>query len=413
VSVVRLSPNRLPLRTLLKMKSLPEHIVTQAQQLDACCADIAASPQIAFDTEFVGEDTYVPDLCLIQVATPKNLYIIDPFHFDSLECFWKLLTDNQRLVIVHAGREEVRICNGAIGRPPTNLFDVQIAAGLLGMGYPLGYGPLVQTTLRKRLTKGETLTDWRRRPLTPDQIRYAYDDVRDLLAVWKKIDTRLTKYKRKEWAAEEFAAFIVRALQDGGEVERWRKLKGVSSLDARRLAIVRAVYEWREMIASQKNRPARTILRDDLIVEIAKRNPTADSEIASLRGLGRVDMTGIIDAVQRANDLSPEDWPEEAERDNDPFAVTIVASLLNVVLSDWCARQEITTSIASTTSDVKRLVRAYAKGEELPDDSQLARGWRKDHVLPVLLEVLEGRRALRVKSLQGQAPLEYGYAKPS
>ena len=75
-------------------------------------------------------------------------------------------TDPNRLVVVHAGREEVRICNGAIGKPPGNLFDVQIAAGLVGLGYPLGYGPLVQSVLRKKLTKGATLTDWRRRPLS-------------------------------------------------------------------------------------------------------------------------------------------------------------------------------------------------------------------------------------------------------
>jgi len=393
------------------MKPLPEYIVTDPDGVRACCADVAASPQVGFDTEFVGEDTYVPDLCLVQVATPNALYVLDPFDCGPLEEFWNLIVDPTRVVVVHAGREEVRICNGAIGRPPSTLFDVQIAAGLLGYGYPLGYGPLVQAVLRKRLQKGETLTDWRRRPLSQDQIRYAFDDVRDLLALWKRIDGRLTRLGRSAWAREEFASFTRRALMEGVEVERWRKMKGVSNLDGRRLAFLREVYHWREEAAAKRNRPARTILRDDLLVEIAKRAPRREDEITSLRGVGRVDLAGLMEAIDRARRLPEDQWPEEVERDNDPHAVALVASLLNVVLADWCAREELTTPLVATSADVRRLVRAAANGEPAPADSALTGGWRKDHVLPVLQEVLEGRRALRVKSLNGDAPLEYGHVR--
>ena len=394
------------------MKSLPEYIVTDPDGLRACCADVADSPQVGFDTEFVGEDTYVPDLCLVQVATPNALYVLDPFDCGPLDEFWNLMADPARVVVVHAGREEVRICNGAIGKPPANLFDVQIAAGLLGLGYPLGYGPLVQNVLRKRLQKGETLTDWRRRPLSQDQIRYAFDDVRDLLALWKKLDARLEKLGRSTWAKEEFASFIRRSLAEGGEVERWRKMKGVSNLDARRLAVLREVYLWREEAAAKRNRPARTVLRDDLIVEIAKRAPKTEEEITSLRGVGRVDLPGLMDAIERARRMPEAEWPAEAERDNDPHAVTLVSSLLNVVLADWCAREGLTTPLVATSADVRRLVRASANGEPPPADCGLTHGWRKEHVLPVLREVLEGRRALRVKSLEGDAPLEYGHVRP-
>jgi ribonuclease D len=314
-------------------------------------------------------------------------------------------------VVVHAGREEVRICHGAIGRPPGNLFDVQIAAGLLGFGYPLGYGPLIQAVLRKRIQKGETLTDWRRRPLSQEQIRYAFDDVRDLLAVWKKIDARLAKLGRAGWAREEFETFVRRSLMEGAEVERWRRLKGVTNLDAKRLAVVREVYLWREEMAARKNRPARTVLRDDLVVEIAKRSPKSADEVQSLRGVGRIEVGGLMEAVERARKLAPEEWPEESERDNDPHAVALVASLLNVVLADWCARQELTTPLVATSADVRKLVRATAAGQPPPTDCGLTAGWRRDHVLPVLTEVLEGRRALRVKSLEGDAPLEYGHVR--
>src|SRR5262249_34900150 len=254
------------------MKPLPEYIVTDPGGVRACCDDVAASPHVGFDTEFVGEDTYVPDLCLIQVATPNARYVLDPYDCGPLDEFWNLMGDRRRVVVVHAGREEVRICNGAIGRPPGNLFDVQIAAGLLGLGYPLGYGPLIQAVLRKRLHKGATLTDWRKRPLSQEQIHYAFDDVRDLLAGWERMDAELTKLGRTEWAREEFDSFVRRSLMDGGEVERWRRLKGVANLDARRLAVVREVYRWREEAAAKRNRPARTVLRDDLVVEVAKRD---------------------------------------------------------------------------------------------------------------------------------------------
>jgi ribonuclease D len=305
----------------------------------------------------------------------------------------------------------VRICNGAIGKPPGNLFDVQIAAGLLGLGYPLGYGPLIQNVLRKRLAKGATLTDWRKRPLSQDQIRYAFDDVRDLLAVWKRLQAKLEKLGREEWAKEEFASFIRRALMDGGEVERWRKLKGVSNLDARRLAVVREVYLWRESVALRRDRPARTVLRDDLVVEIAKRLPETTDDISTLRGLGRADVGGILEAVERAAQQPRDQWPEEAERDSDSPAIALVASLLNVVLADWCGRHELTTPLVATSGDVRKLVRAAANRETPPADCGLTIGWRNEHVLPVLSEVLEGRRALRVRSLEGESPLEYGHVR--
>ena len=116
-------------------------------------------------------------------------------------------------------------------------------------------------------------------------------------------------------------------------------------------------------------------------------------------------------AVDRARHLPADQWPAEAERDNDPHAVALVASLLNVVLADWCARQQLTTPLVATSADVRRLVRAAAKGESPPADCGLTIGWRKDHVLPVLAEVLDGRRALRVKSLESETPLEYGHVR--
>src|SRR4051812_28066234 len=167
-----------------KRHALPEQLVTHPAQLAACLTHLAKAPLIGFDTEFVGEDAYRPELCLVQVATAEDLFVIDPFTCGPLDGFWELLLDKDRTTVVHAGREDVRMCFFQSGKPPANVFDVQIAAGLVGLTYPIGYAGLVNDLLGQRMTKGETLTDWRRRPLSPAQVRYAFDDVRFLLPAW-------------------------------------------------------------------------------------------------------------------------------------------------------------------------------------------------------------------------------------
>src|SRR5437764_8904361 len=182
------------------MPDVKEEVINTPEQLAQCCEYLATQKVLGFDTEFVGEDTYHPRLCLVQVATAQRLFLIDPLSVGPLDAFWKLVVDPTNLVVVHAGREEVRLCHLWSGQTPGNLFDLQIAAGLVGMIYPLGHGTLVHQVLGVQLAKGETLTEWRTRPLTRAQIRYAFDDVRYLLRVWEKLAARLEALGRTEWA---------------------------------------------------------------------------------------------------------------------------------------------------------------------------------------------------------------------
>src|SRR4051794_30933814 len=186
------------------MPEVQEVVVATPEELTECCGFLASCPRVGFDTEFVGEDTYHPRLCLVQVATPERLYLIDPLSAGPLDAFWKLLLDPARLVVVHAGREEVRLCRLWTGQVPANLFDLQLAAGLVGMVYPMGHGALVGQLVGAHLAKGETLTEWRHRPLTAAQVRYAFDDVRYLLRAHDKLTARLEKLGRIDWAREEF-----------------------------------------------------------------------------------------------------------------------------------------------------------------------------------------------------------------
>jgi ribonuclease D len=384
-----------------------EQIVTRPEELSPCCDYLASAGRFGFDTEFVGEDTYHPRLCLVQVATDERLFLIDPLTAGPLDAFWKLVVDPAYLVVVHAGREEVRLCQLWTGQQPGNLFDLQIAAALAGLAYPLGHGTLVHQLLRAQLAKAETLTEWRERPLTREQIRYAFDDVRYLLPLWRELASRLEKTGRADWAREEFARLAANAALDEPSTEKWRKLRGLGSLDRRRLAIVRELYHWREQKAAQTNRPARALIRDDLIVEIAKRGPVGERDLHVIRGLPRRDLGEILQAVERARQLRSEDCPVPAEREQDPPQVGLVANVLLAVLGDLCARMDLAPNFVAANQDIKSLVRARFACQPLPDSSLLTRGWRAQHILPELLAVLEGRRSIHVVDVAAEAPFGY------
>jgi ribonuclease D len=389
------------------MAQMREEIITHPEELARCCAELAQFPYFGFDTEFVGEDTYHPSLCLVQVATADGLYLIDPLTAGPLDAFWQLIVDPARVVVVHAGREEVRLCRLWTGRTPGNLFDLQLAAGLVGLAYPLGYGTLVNQVLGVQMAKGETLTEWRHRPLTTGQVRYAFDDVRYLLPVWQRLAAQLEERGRTEWAREEFARLAINAAPEEPALERWRKLRGLGSLDRRRLAIVRALYNWREETAAKTNRPTRAIIRDDLILEIARRNPTRERDLHVVRGLPRRDLDAILQTVAEARLLPIEDCPAIWGREQDPPQVGLVANVLTAVLGDVCARRSLAPNLVASTNDVKLLVRARFAGLPLPPESLLTTGWRRAHILPDLLAVLEGRRLLRIADVSADAPFDY------
>lgn len=393
------------------MDDLPEILVGTPDELARLCGKLAALPRFGLDTEFVGEETYHPRLCLVQIATDEGLYLVDPLAIPTLDAFWKIVADPAKQVIVHAGREEVRLCHLWCGQPPGRIFDLQIAAGLVGCTYPMGHGSLVGQLLRKTLAKGETLTEWRTRPLTKAQIRYAFDDVRYLLALWKKLSDKLQKLGRETWAEEEFAKMTASATPEepglAPGTDKWRKLRGAGSLDRRHLAGLRELYEWREGLAAQLNRPARAVVRDDLLVEIARRNPKNDRDLSTVRGIQKRFIPQMLDAIERARALPMDQCPEPFDRGQDPPQLTLIANVLNAVLADYCIRSEMAPNLAATSTEVKEIIRARMQGEVLPEESMLTRGWRAEFVLPTLLEFLDGRRGLKIENVRSETPFGY------
>ena len=392
-------------RRVLAGPDLPEQVVATPDAFRACLEHLRTTDCIGLDTEFVGEESYRPELCLIQVATPSRLLLIDPYSCGDLTPFWTLMLDPNRVVVVHAGREEVRMCWYAIGKPPAAIFDVQIASALVGYTYPIGYAGLVQEAIGARASKAETLTDWRRRPLSVNQIRYAYDDVRYLLPLWRGLSERLVRWNRTTWAAEEFEAFVRHSILDDPSIEKWRKLKGLGGLNRRELAVAREVFVWREQFAARLNRPPRVLLRDDIVIEIARRGSGRHDDLHTLRGLPRGEGDAILFAVRRGHELPLDQCPATSERDSDAPHINTLASLLGVVLSEFCARMKLASNLVATTYDLKSLVRARQPGAKLADDSSFISGWRSQEVRPHLDAVLDGTQVIRVSNPGSANPI--------
>ena len=228
-------------------------------------------------------------LCLIQVAAGGRLAVIDALAVADLRPFWETIAAEGHETIIHSGRGELEFCLQAIDRLPARLFDVQIAAGLVGIEYPAGFSTLIAKLLGESAQKHETRTDWRRRPLSDRQIQYALEDVHYLPPIRDALHAKLVELGRLAWMDEEMAAWqdvVRRSLSQ----ERWRRVSGNTGLDARSLAIVEELWKWREGEAQRRDSPARRVLRDDLIVELAKRQTADIRRIHAVRGMERGDL---------------------------------------------------------------------------------------------------------------------------
>jgi ribonuclease D len=380
-------------------------LITQPQQWSACLEHLSRVSVVGLDTEFVGEGRYQPHLCLIQIATWDALYVIDPFAITQLQALWELLQDPQRLVVVHGGKEDIRICQQHGGQPPARLFDTQIAAALIGMDYPIGYSRLVEALFRASPKKDLTMSDWRRRPLTQAQLRYAFDDVRYLLPAYQLLHDRLQQHQRQDWAEEEFAALVQRTLAEDDTSEGWRRFKGLHHLDRASLAVVRELYQWREEYSRQMNRPNWQVLADHTLVRIARLKPHSLRDLITLRGVPHHLAAEILDVVLRALALPPIAQPAPVRRIPDSTFLKTISQFLQIILHDWCTRAQVAATLTATSADLKAFAYHHlchqsnnAELCHLSDsvDLPLVRGWRARAILPELQAALAGQRFLAI-----------------
>ncbi len=400
-------------------------LVNEQAQIEEFCAQARQSGRFAFDTEFVMEDVFETELCLVQLAVdhtdsksdpagkaaeaakeggPSTVALIDPFLQLDLRLVWELICDPNVETVVHAGQEDLGLCVQHTGKPPRNLFDVQIAAGLAGYEYPLSLQRLVHAIKHVRLHKAKTLTDWRKRPLSQSQITYAAEDVRFLPGVRDQLHHRLSKQKRLDWATEEFARFEDPALYEHVEEEKLLRVKGMGSLRDRQLAIARELLTWREGLARRYNRPVRAVLKDHLLVEIAKLELHTSPEIRDLRGinLGDRDVRSLCETVARAM-LSPRDlWPKlERPPLETPEDAALIA-LLTAILRGYCDQQEIAYGLVATKDSIRQLVQHDHSASSPETALTLLSGWRGRTIGRMLQEVLSGKRGIHVDHRDGR-----------
>lgn len=391
---------------------MQHHYITTHSQLAQFCQSIAAAPAIAFDTEFISEHTYRSDLCLIQVAAAGQLAIIDTVALPDVQIFWELIARPGHETIVHAGREELGFCLGAVGRRPHNLFDIQIAAGLVGYDYPAGYGALMMKLLGETPRKGETRTDWRRRPLTDKQMEYALDDVRYLEPMRNKLVAKLTGHGRLEWLASEMLAWQ-NEVEESRSRERWRRVSGISGLSPRSLAVVRELWRWREGEAERRDSPPKRVLRDDLIIELAKRRSSDPKQIRAIRGLDRGDYTRFIPelskAIENALQITDDDCPYTQRRET-PAQLNMLGQFLGSALTSICHRAHLAPSIVGTATDVRDLI-AHRLGYGGDEPPLLATGWRAEVVGQLIDDLLAGKRSIRIGDPESHDPLLFELVK--
>lgn len=388
----------------MKYEYLDDH-----RKLVRFCGELTGTDCIAFDTEFVSEDSYRPELCLIQVAAGGHLAVIDPLVIEDLRPFWQLVTEPGREVIVHAGRHELCFCLQATGTRPGLLFDTQIAAGLVGLEYPAAYGTLVGKLLGKNLKKGETRTDWRRRPLSHRQIEYALQDVVHLKPVRDTLCERLAELGRTEWLAAELADWQA-GVEKAEFHERWRRMSGLSNLGPPALAIARELWHWRDAEAQRRNVPARHILRDDLIAELAKGATDDIQRIQNIRGLNRRGqqrhLAAMAAAIRRGLEVPADECPQPLSRTLNRLQYNLLGQFLATALASTCRARGVSPSLVGTVEDVRDLIAYHLAGRQPPGPlPALARGWRAEVVGRVIEDLIEGKMVVRVGDPASEQPL--------
>lgn len=387
-------------------------VITTQSELDAFAARLRKADRIAFDTEFVSEHTYKPELCLVQCASADEALCVDPLADIDLTPLWEVLTSPNHMVIVHAARQELLFALDATGgKRLGNLFDVQLAAGMIGMEYPAGYGNLIARLLGVTPQKGETRSDWRKRPLTDRQIEYAVADVRYLLPLHDKLKAKLAKLNRSIWFDVEMEAFQV-DLENSLTRDRWRRVAGSSGMSSRSQAILRELWMWREREAERRNLPGRLILRDDLLVEMSKRKVSDPKHLGAIRGMERPELRRAVpefsQLIEKALKLPDEQCPPIVRTDTNP-QLSMLGQFLSSALTSICRAAEIAPSLVGTANDVRELVNYRLNGVtdsegEIPI---LARGWRAEVVGHIIEELLAGRMSIRIADPESEHPLVF------
>lgn len=373
---------------------MQERVVATPGELLGLVEELRGAPWLALDTEFIREKTYYPQLCLIQVATPEVVACVDPLAVADLGPLLDVIYDPATTKVMHAARQDLEILLQLRGALPVPLFDTQVAATVLGYGEQVGYGALVRQVLGVDLDKSHSRTDWARRPLDPEQLRYAADDVRYLGKVYQVLLEQLAAKDRLAWLAEDFAELADPRTYRTEPAEAWLRIKGAGKLKGAQLAVLQALSAWREEQAVKSDRPRRWLLKDELLLDLARLMPDSAAKLERMRGLEGSSVAKFgaewVARIAAAKKLPREQWPVLELSERLTVEQDAVVDLLMAVLRQIGAEQDVTPSAIANRRDLEQLVLGNS---EVP----LLHGWRGAVAGQILRDVAVGHLRVRVE----------------
>ena len=368
--------------------------LTNLRALEQACARLASAPFLAVDTEFHRERTYFAQLCLVQVASSDEVVLVDPLAIKDLTPLRDLLVRPEVVKVFHAAKQDLEIFHDIWGRVPAPIFDTQVAATVIGLGHQVGYGRLVEDVLGVKLEKAGTLTDWARRPLSSDQLRYAADDVLHLASAYVVIERKLEEQGRADWLRREMEALADPAQYRADPEGAWRGVRGAGTLQGPARTAARLLAAWRDEQARSRNLPRRWVLTDEALVEISKKRPTEPDDLGRVRGLTArfLEENGrkLLAIVEEARAVAPEAAPPKAHRMT--ADAELVADLMGTLVRLRARERGVAPTQLATRDQLERIA---LEGEAA--DVPALQDWRREMVGDDLLALRDGRKQLVVR----------------
>ena len=366
-------------------------LITKSDELSQLVSRLAKHPFIAVDTEFMRENTYWPELCLLQVASTEEAAAIDPQADIDLSPILDLMVENRQVLkVFHAGGQDLEIIHNLTDKVPTPLFDTQIAAMALGHGEQIGYSNLIESLLGHSLDKGARFTDWSRRPLDKRQIDYAIADVTHLATIFPRMVDKLRKNGRGAWLDEEMERLADPSSFAFDAEDAWKRLK-LPSRNPAVLGRLKALAAWRENEARSKNLPRGRIIKDDTMGELAVHPPKNQEELGRVRGLSsgwRSNDIGVrlMGALASAKPLEVDELPDrEPRRPGLTKEGALVSDLLKLLLKIRSKEAGVAAKLIARTDDLEALAAGVRK------DLKILSGWRFEEFGRDAVDLVEGR----------------------
>lgn len=363
-------------------------------ELASFCERAASSRVLAVDTEFLREKTFFPKLCLVQVAAGDDIAAIDPLLIEDLSPLARLFEDPSITKVLHACSQDLEVILDGMGVVCAPVFDTQLAAAFLGMRQQVSYGSLVEAYCGVHLPKAESLTDWSRRPLDAEQLRYAEDDVRYLPGIYERMISQLVEGDRLTWVAPEMSQLcdVSRVRRDPRE--SYQRLRRASSLTRRQLAVAREVCAWREGVAAAHDIPRKWVVSDEVVVEVCKRAPTTVERLRRIRGTDQIsesDARALVEAVVKGTACPAEQCPKVTRHPRPSAETEGVIDLMYAVLRLVSEKSGVATQLIATRDDLLEFLQDRR-------GSRLSRDWRWELAGKTLDQLLSGEVGLTVKN---------------